>query len=88
MRPCWIRGHGGTLFCLSAVDFYERFQVQEIICEPSADNPLPNRMLRKVGFAVTGSRFGRSSELGADQQLNTYAITRQAAENYLSRSIR
>lgn len=44
------KGLGSRLFCLSAVDFYERFQVREIVCEPSADNPLPNRMLQRIGF--------------------------------------
>jgi trans-aconitate methyltransferase len=82
------KGLGGRLFCLSAVDFYERFLVREIVCEPSATNPLPNRMLQKVGFPLLGSRFGRSSDLGEEQQLNTYSITREAATSYLNEGIR
>ena len=78
------KGIGGTLFCLSAVDFYERFKLGTAICEPSAGNPFPNRMLQKIGFPVIGSRFGRSSELSADRDLNTYAISREVAESYLA----
>jgi RimJ/RimL family protein N-acetyltransferase len=37
------KGHGRHLFCLAAVDFYERFKLKRIVCEPKADNPPPNR---------------------------------------------
>jgi hypothetical protein len=50
------KGIGGRLFCLSAIDFFERFEVREIVCEPGASNPYPNRMLQKIGFPLTGSR--------------------------------
>src|SRR5262245_46741470 len=33
------KGIGGRLFCMSAIDFFERFKVSEIICEPGASNP-------------------------------------------------
>ena len=77
------KGIGAKLFCLSAVDFHERFKLGTVICEPSAGNPLPNRMLQKIGFARIGSRFGRSSDLSAEQELNTYAISREVALKYL-----
>src|SRR5262245_60529563 len=31
------RGYGPRLFCLSALDFYNRFNLKHIICEPKAD---------------------------------------------------
>jgi hypothetical protein len=77
------KGIGARLFCLSALDFYETFRVDTIVCEPSASNPLPNRMLQKAGFPLIGSRFGRSSEISMELQINTYAITRDAARSYL-----
>src|SRR4030095_9991834 len=43
------KGYGPRLFCLSALDFYERFNLKRIICEPKADNPMANRMLKKIG---------------------------------------
>jgi trans-aconitate methyltransferase/RimJ/RimL family protein N-acetyltransferase len=81
------RGTGGRLFCLSAIDFFERFRVSEIICEPGATNPYPNRMLQKIGFPLMGSRVGRSSELSKELPLNTYTITREAAFGYLSKGV-
>jgi trans-aconitate methyltransferase/RimJ/RimL family protein N-acetyltransferase len=81
------KGIGGRLFCLSAIDFYERFKVNEIICEPGASNPYPNRMLQKIGFPLTGSRVGRSSELSRELPLNTYAIKKEIAVDYLSKGV-
>jgi hypothetical protein len=81
------KGIGGRLFCLSAIDFFERFSVTEIVCEPGASNPFPNRMLQKVCFPVTGSRVGRSSELSKELLLNTYAITKEVAVNHLNKGV-
>lgn len=77
------KGSGGKLFCLSTLDFYERFRCQKIICEPSAKNPLPNRMLQKVGFPLLGSRVAASSDISDVVELNTYDIRKDVAETYL-----
>jgi RimJ/RimL family protein N-acetyltransferase len=77
------KGHGSYLFCLAAVDFYERFHLKRIICEPKADNPSPNRLLQKMGFPLISTRIGRSSELSAICKLNCYEIVREIAEAYL-----
>lgn len=73
------QGHGARLFALSALDFYERFALKRIVCEPKADNPMPNRMLHKSGFALLGMRVGASSELSKICQLNVYSIDRETA---------
>lgn len=77
------RGHGPHLFCLAAVDFYERFKLKRIICEPKADNVAPNRLLQRVGFPLVSTRIGRSSELSTICKLNRYDIPREIAEAYL-----
>lgn len=77
------RGHGAALFCLSALEFYRLFAVASIVCEPSATNPLPNRMLQKVGFPLVRTYFGRSSALSAETLLNCYDIRRDVAERFL-----
>jgi RimJ/RimL family protein N-acetyltransferase len=79
------KGYGSQLFCLSAVDFYERFKLRRMICEPKADNPSPNRLLQRIGFPLISTRFGTSSELSVTCQLNRYNIEREIAENYLHR---
>ena len=78
------KGMGGALFCKSALEFYRAYNLQMIICEPRADNSLPNRMLQKVGFPLTGSRFGRSSALSAETRLNFYEIRKEIAAAYIS----
>src|SRR6266545_6272558 len=77
------KGHGPHLFCLAAVDFYERFRLKRIICEPKADNQPPNRLLQRIGFPLISTRVGRSSELSKVCNLNRYDIVREIAEDYL-----
>jgi RimJ/RimL family protein N-acetyltransferase len=76
------RGYGPRLFCLSALDFYERFNLKRIICEPKADNPIANRMLKKIGFPLTLTHVAASSELSVVCELNRYEILRDVAERY------
>jgi len=79
------KGYGSQLFCLSAVDFYKRFKLKRMICEPKADNPSPNRLLQRIGFPLISTRFGTSSELSVTCKLNRYDIGREIAEDYLNR---
>src|SRR5438093_198641 len=77
------KGHGPYLFCLAAVEFYKRFKLKRIVCEPKADNPPPNRLLQRIGFPLISTRIGRSSELSTICKLNRYDIEREIAEDYL-----
>jgi RimJ/RimL family protein N-acetyltransferase len=76
------KGYGPRLFCLSALDFYERFNLKRIICEPKADNPMANRMLKKIGFPLVLTHIAASSELAVVCELNRYEILREVAERY------
>jgi [ribosomal protein S5]-alanine N-acetyltransferase len=77
------KGRGAHLFCLAAVDFYNRFNLKRIVCEPKADNAAPNRLLQRIGFPLVSTRIGRSSELSTICKLNCYEIVREVAEHYL-----
>jgi RimJ/RimL family protein N-acetyltransferase len=77
------KGHGAHLFCLAALDLYERFKLKRMVCEPKADNPSPNRLLQRIGFPLISTRIGRSSELSVICKLNTYDIMRHVAEDFL-----
>jgi RimJ/RimL family protein N-acetyltransferase len=77
------KGYGPRLFCLSALDFYERFNLRCIICEPKADNPMANRMLKKIGFPLVLTHVAASSELSVVCELNRYEVLRDVAERYL-----
>src|SRR4029453_7402161 len=76
------KGYGPRLFCLSALDFYERFNLKRIICEPKANNPMANRMLKKIGFPLVLTHVAASSELSVVCELNRYEILRDIAERY------
>lgn len=80
------QGHGALLFCLSALDAFERFRLRDLVCEPKASNPMPNRMLAKVGFPLVRTYEGASSELSQVTALNRYAIDRAIAEAFLRRT--
>lgn len=77
------RGYGPRLFCLSALDFYQRFNLKRIICEPKADNPMANRLLRRIGFPLVLTHVAAGSELSVVCELNRYEILRDIAERYL-----
>src|SRR5215510_6755138 len=77
------KGYGSRLFCLSTLDFYERFNLKRIICEPKADNPMANRMLKKIGFPLVLTHVAASSELSVVCELNRYEILRDVAERYI-----
>jgi RimJ/RimL family protein N-acetyltransferase len=77
------KGYGPRLFCLSVIDFYQRFNLRRIICEPKADNPMANRMLQKLGFPLILTHVAASSELSVVCELNRYEILREIAEHYI-----
>ena len=76
------KGYGPRLFCLSALDFYDRFNLKRVFCEPKADNPMANRMLKKIGFPLVLTHVAASSELSVVCRLNRYEILRDVAERY------
>ena len=77
------KGFGPRLFCLAALDFYDRFNLKRIICEPKSDNPMPNRMLQKIGFPLVLTHVAASSELSVVCELNRYEILRDIAERFV-----
>jgi RimJ/RimL family protein N-acetyltransferase len=77
------KGYGPRLFCLSALDFYERFNLKRIICEPKADNPMANRLLQRIGFPLVLTHVAAGSELSVVCELNRYDVLRDVAERYL-----
>lgn len=76
------RGFGAVLFCLSALRFIELFELKSLYCQPKADNPHPNAMLRKIGFPNLGSVTCQRGDKLAEQ--NRYLIRRDIAEAYLA----
>ena len=78
------QGYGPRLFCLSVLDFYQRFNLKHMICEPKADNPMANRVLEKIGFPLVLTHVAAGSDLSVVCHLNRYEILRNVAERYLA----
>ena len=49
------KGYGPRFLELSLRNFFSVFHLQQIICEPKADNPGPNGALRRLGLSVVKS---------------------------------
>lgn len=70
------KGLGGKLFDKSLIEFFRRFKLNTIICEPSSGNPFPNRMLQKMGFKIAKTYVTTPSELALEGEVNRYEITK------------
>lgn len=79
------KGHGAALFCMTALQGFERFRLQRVVCEPRAGNVMPNRMLAKAGFPLLRSYDGTSSELSVRTRLNQYDVRPDVAAAFLAR---
>jgi RimJ/RimL family protein N-acetyltransferase len=78
------QGAGPILFCLSVLEAFDRFHLRTAVCEPKSTNPMPNRMLAKVGFPLVRSYVGSSSELSRVTLLNQYDVRPTVAQEYLA----
>lgn len=78
------KGYGAKLFCMAALEFYNLFNLKMILCEPHSSNPMPNRMLSKIGFKKWKTYISTSSELALTCELNSYIIDPKIATRLLS----
>lgn len=77
------KGYGAKLFCMAALKFYQLFQLKMILCEPRSTNPMPNKMLTKIGFQKWKTYVSTASELALTCELNSYIINPTIAANFL-----
>ncbi len=67
----------GTEFVRRSAKFYfERFNLQKLVCEPSAENPAPNRVLEKLGFAFVRRYRTIPGFIAYEQYVNRYELRR------------
>ena len=67
----------GTEFVRKSAAFYfERFNLQKLVCEPSADNLAPNRVLEKLGFAFVRRYRATLGVIAYEQDVNRYELRR------------
>ena len=67
----------GTEFVRRSADFYfQRFNLKKLVCEPRADNPAPNRVLEKLGFAFIRRYRTTPGVIAYEQDVNRYELRR------------
>lgn len=67
----------GTEFVRRSADFYfERFNLQKLVCEPRAENPAPNRVLEKLGFTFIRRYRTIPGVIAYEQDVNRYELKR------------
>lgn len=71
-----LRQHGlGTFFFRKSADYFaKRLGLKSIICEPYADNPAPNRVLQKAGFALVKKYRTSPGSIQFEQEVNRYEL--------------
>jgi RimJ/RimL family protein N-acetyltransferase len=60
----------------SANFFFERFNLQRLVCEPWAENPAPNRVLEKLGFRFVRRYRTIPGVIAYEQDVNHYELGR------------
>jgi len=67
----------GTEFVRRSANFYfERFDLQKLVCEPSAENPAPKRVLEKLGFKFVKRYRTIPVVIAYEQEVNRYELRR------------
>jgi RimJ/RimL family protein N-acetyltransferase len=67
----------GTEFVRRSANFYfERFNLKKLVCEPSAGNPAPNRVLEKLGFTFIRRYRTIPGVIAYEQDVNRYELYR------------
>jgi len=68
----------GTEFVRRSANFYfQRFNLRKLVCEPAADNPAPNRVLEKLGFAFIRRYKTTPGVIAYEQDVNRCELRRR-----------
>lgn len=70
------KGIGTQLFQRSVQQYFERFRLQSIFCEPFADNLAPNHMLPKAGFRLLKTYDTLPGWINYHQTVNRWQLDR------------
>lgn len=74
-NPQLRAGGLGTEFVRRSASFYfERFNLKKLVCEPNAENPAPNRVLEKLGFAFVRRYKTIPTNIAYEQEVNRYEL--------------
>lgn len=80
-------GYGQRFFALSLEEFFVRFNLKLVVCEPSAANEGPNRLLQRLGLAAVRTYRTIPGPLNREHQVNRYEITSESAGDIVRRLV-
>ena len=68
----------GTRFIRGCIDrYFQVFELDELLCEPHARNPAPNKTLPKLGFEYVDSWVGIPGAICYPQDVNRWRLPRE-----------
>lgn len=70
------RGVGEELVKKSVILFFEKLQLDRIVCEPYAKNPAPNKTLQKIGFEFEKEYFTIPGSINFEQPVKRWVLTK------------
>ena len=70
-------GYGTKLLKSSIQQFFDKLQVQELLCQPFIENPAPNKTLPKVGFQFVKTYEPTPGWINYPQKVNLYSLKRE-----------
>ncbi len=75
----WNSGHrqkgmGLQLLKMTIPHFFKDLQLQELFCEPYAENPAPNKAVEKLGFTFVKRHICVPGSLNFEQEVNRWRL--------------
>jgi RimJ/RimL family protein N-acetyltransferase len=70
-------GIGFELLKMSIPFYFNELRLKELICEPFADNPAPNKTLSKLGFKFITKHTIIPGSLNFEQEVNQWRLIRE-----------
>ena len=70
------RGAGSELVRQSVPHFFRDLDLETLYCEPYAQNPAPNKTLRKVGFTFVKTYVTVPGSINFEQEVNLWELNR------------
>ncbi|XLS29672.1 GNAT family N-acetyltransferase [Flavobacteriaceae bacterium M23B6Z8] len=77
------KGSGSILVKKSIPYFFKNLQLDNLFCEPFAQNPAPNRLLQKIGFDFEKEYVTKPGSINYEQSVRRYAMSRKQCEELL-----
>lgn len=73
-------GLGLKFLNLSLPLYFENFKLKKLICEPSAENVAPNKVLKKIGFELVKTYDTTPGWINFHQTVNKYEFSKEKLE--------